>query len=191
VPLATEILGALVAGALIVVVARELGLESRRAFGAVSLVALSVAAVLAVPGLRNDVSALLNQRSEYAGMSQAEAQVRGGADLGINVGFLGWVHEQMKEGETFRLEIGAVPGEELFEGAGVNQATNFAWATYQLAPNLLVGQSSSIAEMESGEAQSPDWIVFYGKNPEEYEGKLGEVLTYEPGFAIARTADAS
>jgi hypothetical protein len=189
VPLATEIIGALVAGALIFAIARQLGLGDRRAVGAVSLVAVAVAAVLAVPTLRDDISSLLNQRKAYAGMSEAEAQVRGGANLGVDVAFLEWADAQMQEGETFHLEIGTVPGEELFDGAGVNQSTNFAWATYQLAPHLLVEQSSNIAE--AGGGKNADWIVFYGENPAEYEGKLGKVLTFEPNFAIARPAGAS
>jgi hypothetical protein len=189
VPLALEIVATLVAGALIFAVGRELGLDSRRAFGAISLVAVAVGAVLALPTLRDDVSALLDQRKAYAGMSEAEAQVRGGANLGVNVAFLEWANGQMGEGETFHLEIGTVPGEEQFEGAGVNQATNFAWATYQLGSHPLVEQSSNLSE--PGIGKNADWIVFYGMEPDEYEGKLGQVRTFEPNFAIARPAGAS
>lgn len=178
-PLLSEILGALCAGALVVVVARQLGLGSRRAFGAVALAVVSVAAVIAVPTLRDDVSALLHQRKEFVGLSSAEAQDEQGTRYGVNVGFLTWVGEHLGEGETFDLEIGPVPGEPTFEGGGIFEGTDFAWATYQLSPNLL-----------AEEPASADWIVFYGKDPQEYGGKLGKVLTYEPNFAMARTADA-
>jgi hypothetical protein len=178
VPLLTEILGALVAGALIFVVARELGAEHRRALAAVSLVAISVAAVLAVPNLRDDVSALLHQRKEFVGLSKADAQVEQGNRYGINTGFLSWVDEHLGEDETFDLEIGTMPGEETFEGGGILQGTIFAWATYQLGPHLLV------------EGPDADWVVFYSKDPKEYPAELGEVLTYEPNFAMARTAGA-
>lgn len=186
--LLAEILGALVAGALVVVVLRQLDAEPARAFGAVALVAVSVAAVLAVPNLRSSVAALLAQRSEYAGLTSAEAQVKGGADLGVDVAFLAWVREHLGEGETFHLEIGRVPGEAEFEGGGVQQATIFAWATFQLAPHLLVEQSPSAHDVASGEGRNADWIVFYGMSPKKYPAKhLGKVLTYAPNFAIART----
>lgn len=185
-----DVLGALFAGALIVVFVRRLGVEVRRAYGAVALIAVSVATVVAIPTLRQDASSLLHQRSEYAGMSAQEAQVRGGANLGVDVAFLGWVHEHLGEGETFHLEIGKVEGEEEFVGTGVTQATTFAWATFQLAPNLSVEQSSSATDIEPGEGESADWIVFYGMDPSEYPGKLGKIITYEPNFAMARTANA-
>ena len=172
------------------IVARQCGVESRRAFGAVALVAVSVAAVLAVPKLRDDISALLAQRREYAGLSSAEAQVKGGSDLGIDVAFLSWVHEHLGEGETFHLEIGRVPGEEEFVGTGVTQATTFAWATFQLGPNLTVEQSASARDLVPGEGRNADWIVFYGMSPKDFPEPLGKVITYAPNFAIARTRRA-
>jgi hypothetical protein len=190
VPLLTEILGALAAGALVVVIASQLGAELRRAFGAVALVVVAVAVVLAAPKLREDINSLRTQHDQYAPLSSAEAQVQGGVAQGVNTDFLTWAREHMEEGETFHLEIGNVPGEELFEGSGVNQAATFAWASYQLAPYVSVEQSSSLHDLEAGEGRNADWLVFYEMSPKEYEGKLGEVLTYAPKFAIARTADA-
>jgi hypothetical protein len=191
VPLLSEIFGALAAGALMIVIARQLGLESRRAFGAVALVAVSVATALAVPTLRQDVSALLSQRKEYVGLSSAEAQVEQGAKFGVNVDFLAWADEHLGEGETFHMEIGQVPGEPEFEGGGIFEGTTFAWATYQLAPHLSVDQSVGPNGIEPGEGGIADWIVFYSMNPKEYPGSLGKVFTYEPNFAIARNALAS
>jgi hypothetical protein len=190
-PLLTEIFGALCAGALIVVAARRLGVESRLAYSAVALVAVAVATVLAFPTLRDDINSLRTQHTQYAALSPAEAQVQGGVAQGVDTNFLNWADEQMKEGETFHLEIGNVPGEALFDGQGVNQAATFAWATYQLAPHLSVEQSGSLHDVEEGEGHNADWIVFYAMSPGEYPEPLGKVLTYAPDFAIARTADAS
>lgn len=189
-PLLTEILGALAAGTLVVIIALQLGAERRRAFAAVALVAVVVATVLAAPNLREDINSLRTQHSQYAALSSAEAQVQGGVAQGINVEFLAWAREHMKEGETFHLEIGTVPGEELFGGSGTKQQAAFAWASYQLAPHLSVEQSASIHDVEEGEGQNADWIVFYGMDPKEYSGHLSKVITYAPGFAIGRTARA-
>jgi hypothetical protein len=175
---------------LVVVIAQQLGAEPRRAFAAVVLVVVSVAVVLAAPKLREDINALRIQHDQYATLSPAEAQVQGGVVQGVDVNFLGWAREQMKEGETFHLEIGTVPGEEQFGGSGTKQQATFAWASYQLAPHLLVEQSGSLQDVGKGEGRNADWIVFYGMSPNEFPEPLGEVLTYAPNFAIARTAHA-
>jgi hypothetical protein len=190
VPLLTEIIGALAAGALVVVIARQLGAEPRRAFAAVALVVISVAVVLAAPKFREDINALRTQHSQFASLSPAEAQVQGGVAQGVDVEFLGWAREQMQEGETFHLEIGTVPGEELFGGSGTKQQAAFAWASYQLAPHLSVEQSASIGDVEEGEGQNADWIVLYEMDPKEYPGHLTKVITYAPNFAIGKTTDA-
>jgi hypothetical protein len=190
VPLLTEILGALAAGALVVVIALQLGVEPRRAFATVVLAVVAIAAVLAAPKFREDINALRTQHSQYAALSSAEAQVQGGVAQGVDVEFLGWAREQMKEGETFHLEIGTVPGEELFGGSGTKQQAAFAWASYQLAPHLMVEQSASIGDVEEDEGQKADWIVFYGMEPKEYPGHLSKVIRYAPEFAIGKTADA-
>jgi hypothetical protein len=192
VPLATEILGALCAGALIVVIARQLGLEFRRAIAAVALVAISVATFLAVPTLRDDVSELLHQRKENVGLSMAEANVKQGDLYGLNTGFLTWADEHIGESETFALEIGTVPGEETFEGGGILQGTIFSWSTFQLTPRLLVQESvGPDGKVVPQEGAPADWIVFYQKDPKEYAGRLGKVIEYEPNFAIARPGHAS
>lgn len=191
-PLLIEILGALLAGALIVVVARELGLESRRAYGAVALVAVAVATVLALPSLRSDISELLDQRKENAGLSKLEANVKQGNLYGLNTGFLTWVAERIPEDETFTLEIGSVPGEEMVEGGGILQGTIFSWSSFQLTPRLLVQESvGSDGKVVTVEGPPADWIVFYQKEPGEYAGALGKVIDFEPNFAIARAGHAS
>jgi hypothetical protein len=192
VPLLSEIVGALCAGALIFVVARQLGLASPRAFGAVALVAVAVATVLAVPTLRDDISELLHQRKEFVGLSKAEANVKQGDLYGLNTGFLSWVEEQIGEDETFALEIGTVPGEETFEGGGILQGTIFSWSTFQLTPRLLVDEAvSPDGKVVPRKGAPADWIVFYQKEPSEYAGSLGKVIRYEPNFAIARPGHAS
>jgi hypothetical protein len=175
---------------LVLVVSLQLGLERRRAFGAVALVVISVAMVLAAPKFRDDINALRTQHGQYAVLSPAEAQDQGGIVQGVDVEFLGWAREHMMEGETFHLEIGSTPGEEQFGGSGVKQQATFAWASYQLAPHLAVEQSATLQDVEEGEGKDADWIVFYEMDPKEYSGHLGKVLTYAPKFAIARTAGA-
>jgi hypothetical protein len=191
VPLLSEIFGALFAGALVIVIARQLGLNSRRAFGAVAIVAVSAATLLALPTLREDVSEMLSQRKEYLGLSTAEANVKQGSNWGLNTAFLMWVKEHFKEGETFALEIGSIPGEETFEGGGVLFGSTLAWASFQLAPNLMVEESvGPEGKLEVPEGAPADWIVFYQKEPDEYAGSLGKVIQYEPKFAIARPGNA-
>jgi hypothetical protein len=191
VPLLTEILGALCAGGLIFVIARQLGAEPRRALAAVVLVVVAVAVVIAAPKFREDINSLRTQHDQYATLTPAEAQVQGGVAQGLNVGFLSWAREQMAEGETFHLEIGSEPGEEQFGGSGVKQQAAFAWSSYELAPHLSVEQSGGFQDLEEGEGQGADWIVFYSTDPKEYAGKLSEVRTFEPNFAIGKVAHAS
>jgi hypothetical protein len=181
VPLIMQLLAALCAGALLIVVARQLGLDSRRAFGAASLVAISVATVLALPTLREDVSKLLSQRKEYVGLSPTERRSLSGAQFGLNTDFIAWVDEHLGEGETFYFKYGQVPGQPPFEIGGTLEGAIVGWGSYRLGPHLA-----------AEDAASADWIIFYGGGgPADYVGKLGKVLTYEPGLVMARNADAS
>jgi hypothetical protein len=178
--LVSEFVGALGAGALVFVVARQLGIETRRAFGAVALVPLSVAALLAAPALHDAAADLLHQRKVNAPLSDAEAQLAPGVAAGMNVAFLAWVKDQMAGEETFHMEVGIAPGESVLEGVGEREGLILQWGLFQLAPHLEV------------EADQADWIVFYESDPTEHaEGSLGEVMTYAPGFAIARNKRAS
>lgn len=178
--LVSELVGALGAGALVFLVVRHLGIETRRAFGAVALVPVSVAVLLAMPALHDAAAELLHQRKVNAPLSDAEAQLAPGAAAGINVAFLGWAKDRMAGEETFHMEVGVAPGEAVLEGVGEREGLILQWGLFQLAPHLEV------------EASQADWIVFYESDPAEYAGgSLGEVMTYAPGFAIARNKRAS
>jgi hypothetical protein len=175
---------------LAVVIALQLGLQPRRAFAAVVLVVIFVAVVVAAPQFREDINLLRTQHDQWRPLSSAEAQVEGGIAQELNVDFLAWAREQMKEGETIHLEVGAVPGEELFGYAGTDQQAALAWASYQLAPHLLVEQSPTLTDVKKGEGRNADWMVFYEMEPSEYPGHLSKVLTYAPKFAIAKVDHA-
>lgn len=188
--LASEVLGALGAGALAVVIARQVGLRFPRAFGVVAAVPVVVAALLAVPSLWEGGRFLRDQRREYANVSAEEAQIKAGADLGIATNFFEWAHTFMKPDETFHLEIGAIPTETYGEGVD-RQTAILQWGLFQLAPNVAFEQSSNPArDLKPGEGRNADWIVFYEWNPSDFPAPLGDVTTYSPGFAIARTAHA-
>lgn len=173
--LVSELVGALGAGALVFFVVRQLGIGTRRAFGAVALVPISAAALLAAPALHDAAADLLHQRKANAPLSDAEAQLAPGVAAGMNVAFLSWAKDRMAGEETFHMEVGVAPGEAVLEGVGEREGLILQWSLFQLAPHLEV------------EAPQANWIVFYESDPAEYKaGPLGEVMTYAPGFAIAR-----
>ncbi len=182
---------ALGAGALALVVARKAGLSPRRAIGAIAIVPIAIASLLAIPNLSDDAASLLDSREEYATLTSAEAQVEPGVTLGINAAFLAWVEEQLAAEDTFHETIGVIPEELYVAGVGVRQAAILQWSLFQLAPHLAVEQSDMARDLQPDEGRRADWIVFYESDPAVYPGvPLSEVRTYAPGFAIGRTGDA-
>jgi len=191
VPLVSEVAGALGAGALVFVIARQVGTTVQSAFCAVAVVPVAVAALVAVPALRDDAADLLDKRKENAPLSAEEAQLQPGVAIGMNVGFLAWAEQQMAEGDTFHVVSGALPGEERVAGVGARQATILQWSLFQLAPHLAVEQSDKARDLVPGEGLGADWLVFYESDPAAYQGgPLGEVIAYQPNFAIARSGHA-
>jgi len=188
--LSGELIGALAAGAIVVAIARQAGLAGGRAYGAVAIVPVVVATVLALPLLDAGRTDLEELRAENAGLTAAEAQVKSGGDAGFAVGFFGWAAEQIGEDETFHLEIGRVPDEVQVGDVGVRQGAILQWGMYQLAPRLAVEQSPKARDVEPGEGRNADWLVFYEYEPADYPGPIGDVLEYAPGFAIARSEHA-
>ncbi len=188
--LVSEVLGALGAGALVFVVARQLGASFQGAVCAVALVPVTVAALLGVPALRDGGADLLDQRKDNADLTAAEAQLHAGTELGINVAFLTWVKERFGAEDTFHLEIGVISDEVYVAGVGVRQAAILQWSLFQLAPHLAVEQSDKARDLRPGEGRDADWIVFYESDPAAYPVPLAEVMTYAPSFAIARTSGA-
>lgn len=189
--LLSQVVGALGAGALVFLIARQLGATVRGALCAVAIVPVAVAGLLAVPTLRDDAVVLLDQRKENAPLTSAEAQLQPGSRLGLNVEFLAWAREQLSEGDTFHLTIGEFPDETYVAGVGVRQAAILQWSLFQLAPHLAVEQSPKARDLEPGEGRNADWLVFYESDPAAYPGgPLGEVVSFAPNFAIARTGVA-
>jgi hypothetical protein len=185
--LLSEVLGALAAGALVFLIARQAGISGPRAYAAVAVVPLAVAAVLVLPLLNADRNELEERHRENAAVLPAEAQVKPGAEAGFAVNFFAWAAERIAEDETFHMEVGRVPDEVFVDEVGVRQGAILQWGMYQLAPRLAVEQSPQARDIEPGEGGSADWLVFYEYEPKRYPGPLGEVLTYAPGFAIARS----
>jgi hypothetical protein len=191
VPVVSEVAGALAAGALVFLVARQVGVGVQSALCAVAVVPVAVAALVAVPALRDGARTLLDQRKVNAPLTNAEAQLQPGAALGMNVAFLEWVEQQLAEGDTFHMEIGAIPEEVYVGGKGARQDAILQWSLFQLAPHLAVEQSDTGRDLKPGEGLGADWLVFYESDPAAYPaGPLGEVITYEPSFAIARAGVA-
>jgi len=189
--LVSEVLLALGAGAVALVVARRLGLEAHRAVGAVALVPVVAAVLFAAPALHDGVTRLVDEREENAPLTAYQAQVWPGSEIGMAVDFLAWVETQFAEGDTFHLKIGRIPGEAYVAGVGVRQAAILQWSLFQLGPHLAVEQSPTANDVEPGEGLNADWLVFYESEPEGYgPGTLGEVRTYAPGFGIARIRHA-
>lgn len=186
--LASEVVGALGAGVLLVVIAWQLGMSLPRAFGLVAVIPVLVAALLAVPALWNGGTYLNDKRHEYAHLTSGEAQLQAGADLGISTDFFEWAHTFLGPGETFHLEIGAIPEEQYSQGVGYRQAAILQWGLFQLAPNLAYEQSTKARDLRPGEGRNADWIVFYEMSPKEFPAPLTDVQTYAPNFVIARTA---
>lgn len=186
--LLSEVLGALGAGALVFLVARQLGFGRHRALAAVALVPLAVTGLLALTALRGGTGKLLDEREENAPLTAGEAQVWPGKKLGLAVEFFGWVEERLPEGDTFHLVIGRGPDEVFVGGVGLRQAAILQWGLFQLAPHLAVEQSPKARDVEPGEGRNADWLVFYDAEPADHVAvSPGEVMTHAPGFAMART----
>jgi hypothetical protein len=185
--LLSEVLGALGAGALVLLIARQAGIGSQRAVGAVALVPLALAALLAAPALRAGAEALLDEHGANASLSSERAQLEPGVAVGVNVDFLAWAKQRIPGDDTFHLEIGPAPGEEVVGGVGARQATILQWSLFQLAPHLAVEQSPKARDLVPGEGRGADWYVFYEAGPEDYPAvRLGKTLTWAPGFSIGR-----
>lgn len=182
----SQVAGALVAGALLVAIARQLGVGQSRAFGAAALVPVAAAALIAVPALWQGGTTLNAKRHEFAAMSRDEARVQGGISLGLSTQFFDWAHSFMAPDDTFHLEIGAQPDEPKERGVGYRQAAILQWGVFQLAPNLAFEQSPKARDLRPGEGRNADWVVFYEFDPESYPVPLRDLQTYAPNFAIGR-----
>lgn len=185
--LLSELVGALGAGAVVFLAAQQAGVARHRALAAVALVPIAVAALLALPALNEGRAELIDWRRENAALTAEQAQLKGGLDTGINIGFFAWADEYLAPDDTFHLEIGPVPEELKVDGVGVRQAAILQWGMYQLAPNLAAEQSAKARDLKPGEGRHADWIVFYEADPAEYPVPLDQIITYAPGFAIARS----
>jgi hypothetical protein len=166
-PLAMQVLGMLLAGALAVVLARQAGLDGRRSVGAIAAVPVVVSCVVAVPGLHAAFEDLDTQRRNGSVLTADQARVRGGVSMSLDVAFLDWAGVQIGPGETFHLVIGdGVPTESIRH-----------WALYQLAPNLAVERP-----------ESADWVVVYGAAPGTgYPAELFErPRRFDGALSIAR-----
>lgn len=188
--LVSEVLGALAAGALVLVIARQFVPTVQGGVGAVVLVPLIVAALVATPALEEAAKTLLDQRRENSPLTAEEARLKPGSSIGMNVAFFAWAQSHFAEDDTFHMEIGRIPDEVYVGDVGVRQAAILQWGLFQLAPHLAVEQSPLARDVRAGEGRRADWIVFYEKDPRDYPAGLTDVITYAPEFAIARSRHA-
>jgi hypothetical protein len=188
VQLLSQVLGGLVAAALIFVAARGAGFGRGHALAAVALLPFAVAGLLAMPAGRDAADSLLDARAENAPLTDAEAQLQPGVEVGVNVAFFAWVEERLPAGDSFHLVIGPAADEERVDGVGQRQAVILQWGLFQLAPHIAVEQSEKARDLAPGEGRNADWLVFYESDPADYRGApLGAPAAYAPSFAIARS----
>lgn len=166
--LAIQVAGALAAGGLALIFVRQVGIRGRQAVGAVAVVPVVAACLLALPIYREQISELLDAHEANAKLTARDVRLGNGIGINADVDFLAWAGGHLADEETFGFVIKDT------EDAGSLQQ----WALFQLAPHVAV------------EPAAGDWVVFYDVNPEEYAG-LAEVDVYRPGFAIARSRHAS
>jgi hypothetical protein len=163
-----QVLGAVAAGVVVsILISRR-----RHATGvhaAVALLATAVAFVLIWPNGWSEGRDLVDKRGDDGRLSAGEAAVAGGSVLHVNTGFVEWVREQLRPGETFHLFL---PGPKDPAGDGVIQQ----WTTYRLLPNLAVDSP-----------EQADVLVFYNEPPARYDrGAFEPARGYGPGFGLAR-----
>lgn len=165
--LASQVAGALIAGLVVILLARNYGFDRRRAVGVIAMVAVVVASLLSVPNLRSAVASFLDQREANLPLSPEEARLRPGEVAGADVKFLAWVKERLASGETLQLVFGS---------SDIASRLIAQWALFQLAPH--VGVSSPT---------EADWIVFYGAAPKSYSNRhFVDLQVYASGYAMAR-----
>lgn len=162
--LLSQVVGVLAAGALVLILLSQAGVRSRHAVGAVALVPIVLAGAFALPMLREAAANLLAQRQTYASLTVGEAQLQGGIAAEVDVAFISWAEEHFSAHDTFHLIVGSP------HVAAVTQ-----WASFQLAPHLVVGRSDA------------DWLIFYDSRPALYHSNtLHDLDIYSPRFAVAR-----
>ena len=163
--LAIQVAGALAAGGLMLILVRQAGLRGRGAVGAVAVVPVVAACLLAVPLYREQISELLDARKANAALTARDVRLGNGIGISADVAFLAWAKGHLANEETFGLVI------ENTEDPGSLQQ----WVLFQLAPHVAVEPPAA-----------GDWVIFYDVNPEEYAGRAG-LDVYGTGFAISRS----
>jgi len=168
-PLVVQAAGLLVAGALVFLMARQVGVPTRRSFAAVAVVPVVVAGMLIAPNLRNSVDSMRANRAAGKGISDEKARTIAGANAGLDVEFLDWTGDRLADSDTFHIVAGGSQ-----DPGAVDQ-----WATFQLAPNLATDRADA------------DWLIFYDHAaPKRPTDGFGAPDVYAPGFAIVRRTDA-
>lgn len=165
-----QVAGALAAGLVILALARTCGLSGSRATGSVAVVSIVVAALLGLPNLRDAIAIFREQHEVDVTLNPLDRRLGAGVTTQMNVSFLVWAEERIAEDETF----------SVVTGRSLHQQQARQWSLFQLAPRL------SLANRNEA-----DWVVFYEVRPAVYASPtFTQVQVYEPGFAIARPADA-
>jgi len=163
--LAIQVAATLAAGGLVVIAMRRVGLRGKRAVGAVAMVPVITACLLALPTYREQINELLDAHEANATLTARDVRLGNGIGINADVDFLAWAKRHLGDEETFGFVIGSSD-----EAGSLEQ-----WALFQLAPHVAVEPPAS-----------GDWLVFYDVNPDEYVGHA-DLDVYKPGFAIARS----
>lgn len=171
----SQVAGAALAAACLVVLVRRLVPEPRRSFAAVAAVPVVVAALLAPPALRSAVLELEKARDRNLKLTSAQAQLQGGAPHGARTDFIEWVRARLRPGDTYHLP--RIPGTQ----HPATRTAIFQWATYQLTPHLLVD-----------DAREADWLILYNRSPGAGypAAQFGPPRRFDRGMYLLRRRDA-
>jgi hypothetical protein len=169
VTLVAEVLGVLLGGAAIAILARAWRRGSFSRTAGVAVVVTMLAAVLCVPNLWSALRGFATSAATNQRLSAPAAEIAAGTSA--NNAFLGWARAKM-------LMAGRQPEFWLAPAAARKNSFTHQWSTYRLLPARqadLMGQA--------------DWIVFYKVNPAQVDydrAVFASPTVYGPGFALAQ-----
>lgn len=166
--LLVQVLGVLLAGLFVWLLARGGELRGRAAAATVAVIVVIVALLLIPPQLRSSISRFVDLRDYADGISAEGGRELPGTTVQADTGFIDWAGEHIGEDEPFQLVVGHFQVNSLI----------FQWALFRLEPR------EGILQPAAG-----GWVVFYDVPPSRYRRPhFREVQVYKPGYAIARYA---
>jgi hypothetical protein len=141
------------------------GLDARALAGAAVLFVLFLA-LRQVPAQLHSLNESYRTGSRYASFRQSE---RGAQTFwGVDAGFISYVSRHLPRGDPF---VVSPP---------VTDDAPQRWLQFELLPSI-----------EETSPCSARWVVFYGSDTVPDGVRLGKVLVFKPGYALARVASCT